>query len=285
MNYKKMNKINYKTVWLASYPKSGNTWFRVLLTNFLSDSDEPAVIDDLEKTPIASSRGHFDQLYGIDSADLYLDEIDEMRPLMYDCWKDNEGMQFHKVHDAYTYVNGEPLLGNPTDQAAICLIRNPLDVAISFAHHSGHEEVDKTIKHMAQEDFCLCGTDKTMPNQLRQKHLTWSKHVKSWENAPIDKLFIRYEDMVADPIKEFTRAIIFLGLDAGEQRIKKAVDFSSFERLKKQEKEKGFREKAPNAKSFFRKGKASDYKETLSKEQINQVIKDHKEVMLKYGFI
>ncbi|QIV95581.1 sulfotransferase domain-containing protein [Allofrancisella inopinata] len=280
-----MKKINYKTVWLASYPKSGNTWFRVFLTNYINDSDKPASIDDLERTPIASSRGHFDRLYGIDSADLYLDEIDAMRPAMYDDWKANDSIQFHKIHDAYTYVKEQPLLGNPAGQAAIYLIRNPLDVAVSFTHHNGHEDVNKTIKNMAQEDFALCSSDKTMPNQLRQKHLTWSNHVKSWENAPIDKIFLRYEDMVVNPIKEFTKAIKFLGLEADEKRIKKAVEFSSFENLKKQEEEKGFQEKAPNAKSFFRKGKASDYLDTLSQEQINQIIKDHKEIMVRYGFV
>ena len=78
-------------------------------------------------------------MYGIDSADLYLDEIDNMRPLMYNRWKENNNMMFHKVHDASTYVDDTYLLGDPTGRAAIYLIRNPLDVAISFAHHSGHK--------------------------------------------------------------------------------------------------------------------------------------------------
>ncbi|WP_071794812.1 sulfotransferase domain-containing protein [Francisella hispaniensis] len=280
-----LDKIKYKTVWLASYPKSGNTWFRIFLTNYINNSDTPASINDLERTPIASSRWHFDQLYSIDSADLYFDEIDNMRPALYDSWKENESMQFHKVHDAYTYIENEPLLGNPVDQAAIYLIRNPLDVAISFAHHSGYEDINKIIKEMADDDFTLCGTDKTMPNQLRQKHLSWSNHVKSWEDAPIDKLFLRYEDMVANPIKEFTKAIVFLGMELDQARLEKAVEFSSFENLKKQEQENGFQEKAPNAKSFFRKGKVSDYLEALTQEQIDQITQDHKEVMLKYGFI
>lgn len=280
-----MEDLKYNTVWLASYPKSGNTWFRIFLTNYINNTDEPASIDNLEKTPIASARGFFDKFYGIDSADLYLDEIDDMRPAMYNKWKELKHMQFHKVHDAYIYISDGPLLGNPSSQAAVYLIRSPLDVAISYAHHNGHEDIDKSIKYLADENHTLCGTKKTMPNQLRQKLLTWSEHVKSWENAPLDKLFLRYEDMVLDPIKEFTKAINFFGLPNDEQRIKKAVEFSSFDKLKKQEKEKGFREKAPNAKSFFRNGKTSDYLEKLSQQQIDQIIKDHKEIMVKYGFI
>lgn len=280
-----MNETKYKTIWLASYPKSGNTWFRVFLTNYLNNSDEPASIDNLERTPIASARGCFDRSYSIDSADLYLDEIDAMRPDMYNEWKQNDEMQFHKVHDAYTYIEDKSLLGDPCDQAAVYLIRNPLDVAISFAHHNGHEDIDKTIKHMSQEDFTFCGTSKTMPNQLRQKLLSWSEHVKSWEKAPINKLFLRYEDMVANPMREFTKAIVFFGLPNDQERIARAIEFSSFGNLKKQEAKIGFAEKAPNAKSFFRNGKASDYLDRLSQDQISQIINDHNEVMKKYEFI
>lgn len=280
-----MLKTKYKTIWLASYPKSGNTWFRVFLTNYLNNSDKPALINDLERTPIASARGCFDISYSIDSADLYPDEIDAMRPNIYNKWKQDSEMQFHKVHDAYTYIEDKPLLGNPCDQAAVYFIRNPLDVAISFAHHSGHEDIDKTIKHMSQINFTFCGTTKTMPNQLRQKLLSWSEHVKSWEKGPIDKLFLRYEDMVANPIKEFTKAIKFFGYPDDPERIAKAVEFSSFRNLKKQEADIGFSEKAPNAKSFFRNGKSSDFLNKLSQKQINQITKDHNEVMKKYEYI
>ncbi|AJI57879.1 sulfotransferase domain protein [Francisella philomiragia] len=280
-----MDKISYKTIWLASYPKSGNTWFRIFLTNYLNNSNEPASINNLERTPIASARSYFDRCYGFDSADLYLDEIDALRPDMYCEWKQNEQMQFHKVHDAYTYIDDKPLLGDPIDQAAVYLIRNPLDVAISFAHHSGHEDIDLSIKHMSENDFSFCGSTKTMPNQLRQKLLSWSEHVKSWEKAPMNKLFLRYEDMVADPIREFTKAIVFLGYPNDSERIAKAVEFSSFTTLKKQEAETGFAEKAPNAKSFFRNGKTSDYLDKLSQEQISKIISDHHTVMKKYEYI
>ena len=62
-------------IWLASYPKSGNTWFRVFLTNLLSDSDTPANINDLTETSISSSRKLFDDYTGLSSADLTFEEI------------------------------------------------------------------------------------------------------------------------------------------------------------------------------------------------------------------
>ena len=73
-----------KIIWLASYPKSGNTWFRVFLSNLLSHSDKPADINNLYATPIASNRELFDEATGISSSELTLDEIDNLRPLVYE---------------------------------------------------------------------------------------------------------------------------------------------------------------------------------------------------------
>ena len=70
-------------IWLASYPKSGNTWFRVFLTNLLRDADTPASINELESTPIASARGIFDNNIGFEASDLTADEIDRLRPELY----------------------------------------------------------------------------------------------------------------------------------------------------------------------------------------------------------
>ncbi|KAB2870631.1 MAG: sulfotransferase domain-containing protein, partial [Bacteroidales bacterium] len=91
-----------KIVWLASYPKSGNTWFRVFLSNLLSESDQPADINNLYATPIASSRELFDEATGLSSAELTLDEIDILRPGVYSyAARNSKEILFQKVHDAW----------------------------------------------------------------------------------------------------------------------------------------------------------------------------------------
>ena len=112
-----------RTIWLASYPKSGNTWFRMLVAN-LSATDKPVDINDLpEGGGIASARGPFDYLTLIDSGLLTHEEIDRLRPRVYeqlrrgaaddeyDAPQLTEPVRFVKAHDAYTYTSeGEPLL-------------------------------------------------------------------------------------------------------------------------------------------------------------------------------
>ena len=276
----------WKLVWLASYPKSGNTWFRVFLTNYIQNKDTPAAINELEKSPIASCRSSFDRLYGIDSADLSFAEIDIRRPAIYDQWQMDHDILFHKVHDAYTYLaDQQPLLGKPEGQAAIYFIRNPLDVSVSFAHHSAVEDIDKMIAQMNENDFSFCGKKRHFSNQLRQQLLSWSAHVISWRDAPIPKIILRYEDMINHPLETFTKAIQFLKLPDDSERIQRALEFSRFERLQEQENKNGFPEKTPRAKSFFRKGQVGSYRDTLTDAQIQKIREDHRAMMKSFGYL
>ncbi len=91
-------------VWLASYPKSGNTWFRIFLSNLLSEKEEEQDINSLYSTPIASCRSMFEESLSIESSDLSNDEIDLMRPEFYrniSSEVKDEEKSYHKIHDAY----------------------------------------------------------------------------------------------------------------------------------------------------------------------------------------
>ncbi len=158
-----------KIIWLASYPKSGNTWLRILLTNYWRNGDQPASINQLEPTPLASSRILFDDLVGIESANLSHDEIDRFRPAFYLRWANQHpSTTFLKVHDAYRLLpDGRPLLPADATAGAIYLLRNPLDVALSLAAHNG-ESVDQSIAALQQADYALCAASHKQHPQLRQ---------------------------------------------------------------------------------------------------------------------
>ena len=125
--------------WLASYPKSGNTWFRVFLAHVLNQAEAPIDINHLNTGQIASSRPWLDEALGFDSASLTHDELDALRPLVYQWYHETiDKIGYHKIHDAYTYISHDaPLIPNQSCLGAIYFIRNPLDVAISFANQNG----------------------------------------------------------------------------------------------------------------------------------------------------
>ena len=274
-------------IWLASYPKSGNTWFRVFLSNLLGEPDKPADINDLHRTPIASARGIFDDAVGIEASDLTADEIDRLRPAVYEqLAADADETLFMKVHDAYTLVDGKtPLFPKSATQGAIYIIRNPLDVAVSFAHHSGWD-YDTAVQRMAREDFAFCGKTRRLHNQLRQKLLTWSSHVISWtEQTSFPVCVLRYEDMKENPVQTFGRAVRFAGLDCTGEQIEKALSMCTFEELQRQEAEKGFHEKSPASQMFFRKGEVGSWREELTDGQAQRIIEDHRAVMARFGYV
>jgi aryl sulfotransferase len=272
--------------WLASYPKSGNTWLRALLTNYLRDSDIPVDINELAGGWRASVRETFDDYAGIESADLTRRQIEHYRPLV--CERlaaDSIEPLFLKIHDAYTYnADAQPLFSKQATAGAIYLIRNPLDVAASYAHHRD-KSVDETIRVMSRNDATLAGSEKPGP-QLPQRLLSWSGHVRSWVDEPgLNLRVVRYEDMVQQPVSSFAGVVRFAKLVEESDRVHKAVEFSRFERLQSQEAAHGFAEKQPTAISFFRQGRVGSWRECLTDAQVCQLIADHGDVMRRFGYL
>jgi aryl sulfotransferase len=274
-------------IWLASYPKTGNTWFRIFLTNLRGDRKGPAHISELDSIPIASARDIFDNAAGVESSDLTVEEIERLRPEIYEhiAANSNETL-FMKVHDAYTYVDSvTPLFPEKATLGSIYLIRNPLDVVVSFAHHSGWD-YDRAISTMADESYAFCSKTVRLHNQLRQRLLSWSGHVVSWVEAPgFPVCILRYEDLRQNPVETFGKAVRFSGLEFEREQIMRALNFSCFDELQRQERANGFREKSPHCKAFFRKGVIGSWREELSKEQVERVINDHRMVMHRFGYL
>lgn len=272
--------------WLASYPKSGNTWMRAFIAG-LTGEKEVVDINELQTGEIASSYGWVEEALGFEISELSQDEIDRLRPHAYR-WIAGQMRKtdYHKIHDAYTYLpEGEPLIPPEATRGALYVVRNPLDVAISFAHHS-HCSIDQSILNMGDPTFAFCGGKKRLHNQLRQQMLSWSNHVKSWLDAPgLNRLMVRYEDMKGNPLETFSRAARFLGLPDDEPSIARALESCKMEKLQKQEAEKGFKEKMQLATSFFRKGIVGDWVGTLTAEQVGRIVEDHGEVMTALGYL
>jgi len=276
-------------VWLASYPKSGNTWLRVFLSNYLCDGDEPVDINKLEAMGIASAHGLFEQYAGIESSELTADEIDAYRPEVYRMVAAaNEDVRFIKVHDAYTLLpDGHPLFPAQATQGAVYIIRNPLDVAVSMRHHMNDKHIDKTIARMANPMATLSASVKHGSTQFRQKLLTWSGHVRSWldSSKTFPVLLVRYEDMQQNPHTTFAQVVDFVGLPVDDDRLAKAIRFSRFDALQQQEIEYGFREQPGSRSLFFRQGQAGGWRQVLAEAQVAQITAAHHDMMHRFGYL
>ena len=272
-------------VLIASYPKSGNTWLRVLLANYFSGSDKPIDINALPSSSILSSRTEFEESIGLDSTIMTLDEIDDLRPafcrnIAAACSE----LSFVKVHDAYrdSKRNG-PLF--PAEAAAHVLypFRNPYSVCVSYAHHQV-KDVDWAISHMA-DSVATMFSDDTIFNQLNQKILSWSEHISSWlDQKNIPTTPIKYENLLANPKAELENILLALGMEPDERKVESAVEMSDLRLLKEQEAKSGFSEKNPASGSFFRTGTSIDWHDQMSKGQIQRLTDQHESMIKRLGY-
>jgi hypothetical protein len=289
-----------RRIWLASYPKSGNTWLRMLIANLAAQDDQPVGINDLAATTnIASARGPFDDLLLIDSGLLTHDEADCLRPRVYeelargadsgeaDPRKAPPAAHFVKLHDAYTLTPlGEPLLaGARGADGAIVIVRDPRDVTPSLASHR-NTSIDDAIAFMSDRDAQFSANTTRQDSQLRQKLPGWSAHVASWlDQSDIPVHLVRYEDLQIDPVATLRRALQFAGQAATDDELCRAVRFADFARLRQQEEETGFRE-APQqlAARFFRRGEAGGWRDELTAGEAARIVAAHGAVMRRLGY-
>ena len=276
------------TVWLASYPKSGNTWFRMFLANYLSDRDRPATLEEIQRTHIASDARFFEVQTGLNPFEMKPEQVDLYRPFLYQreaAMAIEEGTLplFKKTHDAYTINSrGEPLFPEQISLGAIYFIRNPLDVCASFANHNV-QPVERTVQFMLNENAFLAGK---RDGQLRQLMGTWSNHVQSWhQQQRIPVHTARYEDMVMQPVQTFTDIARFAGLETDPERVATALEYCRFDVLQQQEQEMGFGEKTQGCNAFFWKGKVGHYREALSSEQVDALVEANKTSMQQFGYL
>jgi hypothetical protein len=276
-------------IWLASYPKSGNTWLRIFITNLERDEETRASINELDFSSMSSMRAIFDEAVGYKAGDLTFDEIDMLRPdaYVYESRVREEAF-YSKVHDAFARLpDGRPLFPPQASLRAIYLVRNPLDVCVSFAHHLETTDLDAMIESMADSTYAFGDCTVHPDQQLRQRLLTWSEHVLSWvDGARMPVHVMRYEDMKLSPLPTFTAAAEFLGLPHDPERIGRALDKSSFEGLQQQEEEEeeGFNE-AASARSFFREGRVGSWRDELTPQQGARIVRDHRDVMRRFGYL
>ncbi|MGB0713611.1 MAG: sulfotransferase domain-containing protein [Gammaproteobacteria bacterium] len=272
--------------WLASYPKSGNTWLRIFLNNLLNDADEPIDINALDLNGGSSERTLLDFVLCIDTADLEAREVDDLKPLAYRWLNEFGATRFRKIHDAnHVTRDGSQLACPESVLGALYVIRNPLDIAPAFAHHRARD-IDDTIGVMGDPWFGLMESGPRLGRQVRQGLSSWSGHVRSWVDAIGPRLLVlRYEDMLAHPLETFTRAARFAGLPCDPARVERAIRFSDFEELARQETLQPFVERPPWGGRFFRRGQSGAWREELTDQQVRRLITDHGEVMRRFGYL
>jgi Sulfotransferase domain len=270
-------------IWLASYPKSGNTWARIFIENLLRDSDRPADINARKFFGVGEASVEWWRRV----TDRPLRSMDNiaaagLRPKVHlALTRLSPENVVVKTHNALIEYAGVPQITTALTAGAIYILRNPLDLCLSFADHFG-VTVDRAIKMMATDNLTSPSTDDLAFECLS----SWSSHVDSWTVSPHPRLLtVRYEDMQTAPVETFGRLARHLGHAPSPECLMRAIENSSFGKLRAQEDEEGFVERSENARRFFRVGASGQWRNQLSKLQVRRLIEAHGETMRRFGYL
>ncbi len=270
-------------LWLASFPKSGNTWARALLANYLAGGERPVELAKLPQFVAADS-----QLWPYEKAagrPLPNAAIADIMPYKAKAQAflapDPKRLVFVKTHSALRRIEGAPTISPAVTAGAIYILRNPLDVTLSYADHYGLSHAD-TVEAMASPSLITTGRADRAPEYLG----SWSDHVRGWTTAPgLARVTLRYEDMLADAGACLARILELLRQPVDPERVARAVRNSTFDTLSGQEALTGFAERSRNQDRFFRSGVAGQWRTALAPDLVQKVVAAHRDVMAEFGYL
>ena len=278
-------------IWLASYPKSGNTWVRALLTSYYFSKKGDFNFQLLKKIEQFPSVNHYKN-----DKDLYLkpeSNAEKWLSKQKEINKDNK-IRFFKTHNANCIINGNKFTDNQNTLGAIYIVRDPRNVITSLKHHYQISNDDALL--------FMRNNKKILFEKQGNRYLgftplfSWSTHVDSWINCksfPI--LNVRYEDLQFKTFETLKIIINFIKKISkstnlfDRERAKNSIKACDFANLKNLEKKNGFDEsivkKDGSMKiNFFNLGQDNDYKKILKPDLINEMNEIYNKQLLKFSY-
>ncbi len=261
--------------WLASYPKSGNTWVRTFLEVYERDTLDINKMDVV----FGDERIYYFQAVSAQpyhTFDLYQWAL--VRPAalyMYLQMNPRRDKMILKTHNCYATVGEVPLFPQLISGPSVYLMRNPIDVVPSFARHSANT-IDDMLLLMQDDRHAFASNAEK--NSMIGFLSSWTNHVKSWTQAP-DTIVIRYEDLLDNPHYWFAEILKQFGYEINLDRLDDAIERVSLDNLRKLEEQNGFNEVGRND-VFF-----GGTKEKLNPAQISKVVDAFGTVMSEHGYL
>jgi hypothetical protein len=268
-------------IWIASFPKSGNTWTRFLLNALMHRKTELADLNaDAKITGACTAKGLLKD-YVPEKAELkerLMSRGEALRQLSQSREPGKKLML--KTHSALAEFMKKPQIPMDVTIAAILVIRNPFDVLCSCMNHFGFDE-EGAFNFMEKISSTIGETEKHLPVLTTN----WDGYTQSWvKNAKFPILLLRYEDLKSHPFTSAQRICKFFNLKPTENEMIDAIRATSFENMQKLEDDKGFKEASEKGERFFYKGEVGYFKDKLSQATIDKVVKRFGESMKKVGY-
>ena len=262
-------------IWLASYPKSGNTLVRSILTSLIFTNDGKV---DFEKLHRISNfpAGPFFEKFTSDFGNIK--EMSKYWIKAQEVLNKNKKLKFFKTHNSLCSINGNAFTNSNNTVGTIYIVRDPRDIIISASkyYNKSHNETKENMfnRHM---DLINKYNDKPISTFLG----SWSDHYNSWTKNTKNILLLKYEDLINNKEVEIRKILNFINkfakLSVDENKIKNCIETSSFKNMKIMENKGLFKENSKdlngNLITFFNTGKNGNWRGQLEEKIVKEIAK------------
>ena len=265
--------------WIASYPKSGNTWVRALLSSYYYSDDgffNQRLLENIGQFPEKNYFNDFD--YDpkniIDTSKFWIKAQEKINQ--------NNKLNFFKTHNILGSINNNYFTNKTNTAGAIYIVRDPRNVLTSIQNHYELSK-DEALKFMLSEKKYIHDYHEKDDFSDFQFISSWEKNYKSWVNQKIFPVkLIRYEDLSIKTLDIFLEIIDFIQSITQEKnnlnhlKAQNSVKSTNFENMKKMEINNGFLESVlskndPKKIPFFHLGPKNDWKKIFDKDFIEKL--------------
>ena len=272
--------------WIASYPKSGNTWLRALISSYYYSHDGIYTEENIKKIGQFPEKRHFtsfkyDQNIVTDTSRFWIEAQEKIN--------EDRKLRFFKTHNAFGALNNNHFTDNKNSVAVIYVIRDPRNVITSLKNHYELDN-DQAVKWMTNENNYIYDVSKFDKDGYSDFQFvsSWNTNYKSWKvqkKVPIK--IIRYEDLSNQTFVVFKDVVNFINkITKNDEKInivklKNSVNSTFFDKMREKEKKNGFSEAITSKKNnekipFFYLGPKNDWRKLLDKnlkDKLNNLFK------------
>ena len=276
-------------IWIASYPKSGNTWLRSIITSLLYTTDgifDFKLIKKIKQFPTRNQFQEFTKNFND------INEISKFWLLAQDKINLTEEIKFFKTHNLNCAVNKNSFTNKSHTLGTIYVVRDPRNLVNSIKNHYNKGN-DEEAKNFLISKKILSRVPKDNEADIATLLGSWSDHYNFWTKRNSNLLLIKYEDLILDTKKELERIIIylkkFMTVEINPEKIKNILNTTSFDHLKDLENKGLFNENVYDSKKnkirFFNKGPSNDWTKVLDKKIQDDLEKIFYKEMKELGYI
>jgi hypothetical protein len=278
-------------IWLASYPKSGNTWVRHFLASLIYSNQGKNGLDKLGFILQYPKRDQFEKL---------VTNLNDFRQIKknwiksQDLINSDNKIKIFKTHHTLCTFEGDNFTNEKNTLGAIYIVRDPRNVISSILYHFNLSNIEEALNFIKDEKRFIFGNIK---NKVNYPLLTligsWESNYNSWKNIGKNFLLVKYENLILNPNYEFNRIAKHISeianLRFSKEQINKSIEESSFKNLSILEDKNGFVESVEDLKNkkkkFFNLGPKNNWQKILDKKYINEIESSFSDEMKELGYI